>query len=300
MGVPHFGVSFSLHRCNELGLNGKTLLEAGLKELSFRRFRLMSYWDIHEPKAGAYNFHDLDWQMDLVNKYGGEVSLALGVRQPRWPEWHMPQWATSLPATEWYEALYRYIEKVVARYRQHPALASWQLENEALLKEFGKATDFNRHRLIYERDLVKRLDPYHPLIMTLSDSWGIPWRGPRPDLYGMSLYRATINKNGQLRHSRRPAIFYRSRRAMVRLYTGRDIFIHELQAEPWLAKGVKQTPLEEQLSRMNPRILHANVLFAQKTGAHPIDLWGLEWWYWLLTQQNHSEMWQAVKALHTI
>jgi hypothetical protein len=257
----------------------------------------MSYWNIHEPAPGKYDFKELDWQLDMVAKYKGQVTLALSVRQPRWPEWHMPEWAAELPASEWYEALYKYLEVVVQRYKDHPTLVSWQLENEALLKTFGKATDYNRARLTHERNLVRQLDPAHLLIMTLSDSWGIPWRGPRPDVYGMSLYRATINTNGDYNQSHRPAWLYRVRRWLIASYTFKQTFIHELQAEPWVEKAIAETPVELQLERMNPDTLKRNVGFAKRTGANPIDLWGLEWWYWLKTQQNHTELWQSVQNL---
>lgn len=296
MRTTLLGASFSLHRSNELGLDSKTVLKAALEELGLQRFRLMSYWNIHEAKPGIYDFSELDWQLDMIAKYGGQVTLALGVRQPRWPEWHMPDWAAKLSANEWYEALYKYIEMVVLRYKDHPALASWQLENEALLKTFGTATDFNRTRLKHECRLVKQLDPNHPLIMTLSDSWGIPWLGPRPDSYGMSLYRATLNSSGRYNQSHRPAWFYRLRRGLIWAYTLKHTFIHELQAEPWVDKALLDVPVFQQLERMNAEKLVENFHYAQRTGASPIDLWGLEWWYWLKTQQ-HPELWQSVNTL---
>jgi hypothetical protein len=47
---------------------------------------------------------------------------------------------------------------------------------------------------------------------------------------------------------------------------------------------------------MNPQILKSNVRYALKTGMSPIDLWGLEWWFWLRIK-GHPQMWDAVQEL---
>lgn len=301
MYPPTFGVSFSLHRCSELGLDKQAVLKAALIELGFRRYRLMSYWNIHEQTPGVFDFSELDWQMDLIARYGGSVSLAIGKRQPRWPECHIPDWALELPTENWYAALYRYITQVVSRYEGHPALESWQLENEALLKSFGdcKDRDYNRTRLQKELDLVKQIDPMHPVIMTLSDSWGLPWRRPRPDVYAMSLYRTTANKKGKINMSHRGAWFYKIRAGYINLFTRRHVFIHELQAEPWTLEGITVVGLEEQLKTMNADILADNMDFALQTGLRPIDLWGLEWWYWLRQTHDIDDVWWAAKQVTT-
>jgi hypothetical protein len=257
----------------------------------------MSYWNIHEPAPGHYNFNELDWQLDLLGRHGCQASLCLGKRQPRWPECHMPDWGRELPKQEWLPALMRYIETTVRRYRHHPALHSWQLENEALLKSFGYCpdSDYDRGRLQAEYRLVKQLDPDHPVIMTLSDSWGLPWRRPTPDIYAMSLYRQTLNRRGASVESRRGPSFYRARAWLIKFLKRRDIFIHELQAEPWTAGPITETPLEEQLSLLPPERLEANIQFAVATKLHPIDLWGLEWWYWLRESHEYDGMWEAAR-----
>lgn len=288
------GASFSLHRCSELGLDKQAVLKAAISELGLRRFRLMSYWNIHEPSPGNYDFQELDWQLELLARYGAQASLCLGKRQPRWPECHMPQWAMELTKQDWYAALMRYIEIVVRRYHRHPALASWQLENEALLRHFGYCPDgdYSRQRLKAECALVKKLDPDHPLIMTLSDSWGLPWHRPKPDSYAMSLYRQTLS-NGQIKRSTRSPGFYRARGLLITLFKNRHTFIHELQAEPWTQGAITETPPAEQLRLMPPNILRENIAFARLSGLQPIDLWGLEWWYWLRDTHDSPGIWQA-------
>ncbi len=259
----------------------------------------MSYWNIHEPRPGTYTFDELDWQLDMAARYGAQVSLCIGKRQPRWPECHLPDWALELPNNEWRERLYTYIETVVERYKKHPALHSWQLENEALLKDFGycRDGDYDHQRLQHELQLVKQLDPTHPVVMTLSDSWGFPFKKPKPDIYGISLYRAAISRRKGYFVSKRPAVFYTARTGAITLLKRRSVFIHELQAEPWLTHALLASPLEEQLARMSGEALKENVRYAQRTRLDPIDLWGLEWWYWLKEKHGRPEQWETVKAL---
>lgn len=297
-----FGVSYSLHRCSELGLNKKRVLRAALKELGFKRVRLMSYWNIHEPKRGKYDFKELDWQLDMASQYGAQVSLCIGKRQPRWPECHMPDWAKKLPKEEWYGALYTYIRVVVNRYKNHPALHSWQLENEALLKKFGHCEDqdYSRKRLQKEYEIIRRLDAKHPIIMTLSDSWGLPLKKPTPDLYAMSLYRITINKRGNYVHSTRPAAIYKIRCHVIGLLKHRPVFIHELQAEPWLSTAITNIAVEQQIKWMDENQIIQNISYGLKTGMRPIDLWGLEWWYYLKVRHKQPAIWKAIKEAISI
>jgi len=291
--MSDLGVSFSLKYAREMGVDPRKCLRSALDELGFTRLRLMSYWDLHEPERGRYDFTDLDWQFALAQKYGARVSLAIGLRQPRWPESHWPPWARQLPDDEWQRALFDYLEAVVNRYKTHPCLESWQLENEALLKSFGTDGDFDRSRLKYEFALVKSLDPAHDVIMTTSDSWGIPWHGPIPDRVGISLYRRFYDR-GRYRRSRRPPSFYRLRAGLIRLITGRPVFIHELQAEPWGPQATVRLSLEEQRKTMNAAYIRQAFTFARSTRQLPAYLWGLEWWYWLKTTHHQHDEWAAV------
>ncbi len=297
-----YGASFSLHYCSQLGMHSykRDILRSACEELGLRRFRLMSYWNIHEPRQGQYDFSELDWQMDMVAQYGGKVSLCLGKRQPRWPECHIPEWALALPKEQWYEALYAFVRVVVERYREHPALESYQLENEALLKRFGycRDGDFSRRRLKIERDIVRATDPHHPLIMSMSDTWGLPWLGPWPDIFGYSIYVRVRDRQGRLEATKYPAWWFRARAVLVRLYSGRRSFIHELQAEPWTVRDIQSTDHGEQDTAMSVAQLKRNLAYARSTALAPYYLWGLEWWYWKRLEGD-SRVWEFFeKALH--
>ncbi len=83
---PNYGVSFSVKYAKELGVDWKANFTALLDDMQIKNYRLMSYWDDTEPQQGTFEFSDLDWQMNEAAKRGAKVSLAVGMRQPRWPE----------------------------------------------------------------------------------------------------------------------------------------------------------------------------------------------------------------------
>ncbi|HSX46601.1 MAG TPA: hypothetical protein VLF87_01270, partial [Patescibacteria group bacterium] len=110
------------------GLDPHDTLHAILTDLGVHDLRLVSYWSNIEKNQGNYDFSDLDWQFAMANQYHAKVSLTLGLRQPRWPECHMPTWAMEEPKTEWEPQLKTFITAVVERYKDNPALDSYQLE----------------------------------------------------------------------------------------------------------------------------------------------------------------------------
>lgn len=296
---PHkFGVSFSRKQCRNFGIDAYDTMRWLIEDAGFRRFRLMSYWDEHEQEPGKYDFSGLDWQFELAKKHGCEITLCLGARQPRWPENHWPEWAWELPKVKRSQALLAFIQTVVERYKQHPSLVSYQLENEALLKNFGERPEIDRRRLRQEYELVKQLDPAHPVIMTTSTSWGIPLRKPVPDHVGFSYYQVVYSHGAYHTAFHTPRL-HRARSKLIRWIKRRPTFVHELQLEPWGPKAIWNMPVEEQDKSMGVAQIRKNIALARKTRLEPIDLWGGEWWYWRLKQHHDPSIWRAVQeSLH--
>jgi hypothetical protein len=289
-----FGVSFSVKQCRDFGIDSKETLGWLITEAGFRRFRLMSYWNECEKEQGTYSFDELDRQVKQVETAGGVITLCLGVRQPRYPESHWPDWALKLPQTERYQALGKFIQTVVERYKENATIVSYQLENEALNRSFGLNGDFNRKRLRDEFALVKKLDPSRPLIMSTSNSYGLPFRRPIPDIIGFSLYRV-MYMNGRYTFSKLPVWLHNVRAFIAKLFLRRPSFIHELQLEPWGPKAIWEMPVEEQDESMSVNQIRENVHLAKSTRLYPIDLWGGEWWYWRLKVKKDPTIWQTVK-----
>jgi hypothetical protein len=293
--MEQYGVSFSIKQCRNFNISPSDCLMWLIKDCGFRRFRLMSYWDELEPTPGKYDFKELDRQLGVVIQNKGVVTLCLGARQPRWPENHWPGWAWQLSKAERTDALLNFLEIVVKRYRHHECIISYQLENEALLRSFGKFAEVDRKRLRQEFELVKRLDPKRPIIMSTSTSWGIPLRKPIPDIVGFSYYQVHFNKYKQAYSTafHKPWL-HKVRALLIKVLWQRPSFIHELQLEPWGPKNIWDMPMTEQMRSMSLRQIKKNIRAAQKTCLHPIDLWGGEWWYWCVKKQGNTAITKTV------
>lgn len=300
---PQYGVSFSAKYARELGVDWKANFAALNEDMGIRRYRLMSYWDDIEKTKGHYDFSELDWQMDQAAAYGSKVSLGLGMRQPRWPECHQPDWYKELGSKhEKDQAIISFVETVVRRYKDHPALESYQLENEAVNNWFGTCTpeDIDQKRLEKEFAAVKALDTNTPVFMSLSDQHGLPLGKPVPDEYGFSVYRIVWNAKTKpfefyLTYPT-PVWYHRLRAWWIETFKHRDIFIHELQVEPWGPEATVKLSIEEQNRSMSPRQIRENIRFARKIGKPDIYTWGGEWWYWRKEKLGDPTIWDAVKT----
>jgi len=297
---PQYGVSFSVKYAEELGSDWKANFIALLDDMHVKRFRLMSYWDRIEKSPGKYDFSELDWQMDQAAKRDVKISLAIGLRQPRWPECHRPDWAKKLAKPEQNQELSKFIEATVKHVKNHPALASYQLENEALNGWFGECTsvDIERDRLAQEFSMVKDLDPSHPIYMSLSDQHGFPAGSLVPDKYGFSVYRVVYSTQLPIHFYMTyptPTTYHRLRAWLINRIKHRQVFIHELQLEPWGAKATKDLSIEEQNKSMNTEQMKFNLDFAKRIGQPEIYVWGSEWWYWRMNHFNDSGPWDTFK-----
>lgn len=294
------GASFIADYAQSFGLDPKQTLSAMLSDLGLKQVRLVSYWSEIEPQPGKYDFSGLDWQFAMANKYGVRVSLAIGLRQPRWPECHEPSWTGGEPKSQWQPQLNKYMTAVINRYKNNPALNDYELENEFFMKVFGECTDFDRNRLISEYNMVKNLDPKHPVIVSRSDNWmGLPLGKPRPDEFAISIYKRVWDATITHRYFEYPlpSWFYSFLAGAGELITGKNMIIHELQAEPWPPKGmsIADAPLSEQYKSMNADRMKKRIDYSKETGMKTIDLWGAEWWYWLKVKKNDPSVWNVVK-----
>lgn len=293
-----YGVSFSVKQCRNFNISAEKCLEWLITDVGFKRFRLMSYWNEIENRQGKYDFKELDRQVKRIKEAKGSISLCLGVRQPRWPENHWPDWAWRLPVDKRDNALLNFVQVVVDRYKSEKCIVSYQLENEALLSAFGERSDVNRERLRAEFKLVKRLDPKKPIVMTTSTSWGIPAKGPIPDIVGFSYYQVHFNPT-KLRYTTafHTPTLHRIKASLVKVLWRKPSFIHELQLEPWGPKNIWDMTLAEQKQSMDIPQVRQNLELAKKTKLTPIDLWGGEWWYWCSTQEDKKQFAKQIVKL---
>jgi hypothetical protein len=295
------GTSFIPDYAESFGLDSKQTLQAIFSDLNIKQVRLVSYWNEIERSPGYYDFSDLDWQFAMANKYHAKVSLAIGLRQPRWPECHEPKWINIAdPPERWTPQLNKYMGAVIERYKTNPALVDYELENEFFMKVFGECKNFDRSRLVNEFNMVKHLDPAHPIIISRSDNWvGIPVGQPVPDQFAISIYKRVWDATITHRYFEYPLPpwFYAALAGYEQLHSGRDMIVHELQTEPWAPNGkvITDISVAEQFKSVNADRLAKRIQYAQDTGMRTIDLWGAEWWYWLKVNKGDDSVWNVVK-----
>lgn len=294
------GTSFIPAYAESFGLDAKDTMDALIGDLGIRQFRLVSYWNQLEPEEGRYDFSLLDWQFQKAEASGSKVTLSLGLRQPRWPECHMPDWAKDMPESQWQPKLEAFMAATVNRYKDSPALQSYQVENEFFLMGFGICTNHNRERLISEYNLVKKLDPHHKIIIARSNNGqGWPIGEPTPDEFGISIYKRVWDAKLTKRYLEYPfpAWYYGSLAGWQKLMTGRDMMIHELQAEAWPPnhQSIQDTPLAEQNKSFNAQIFKKRITYGKDTGMREIYLWGSEYWYYRKEKLNDSSLWDVAK-----
>lgn len=293
------GTSFIPAYAESFGLDAQETMDALIHDAGVRHFRLVSYWSQLEPEPGKYDFSLLDWQFEKAEAADAQVTLSIGLRQPRWPECHVPQWAQNTPEEVWQPQLEKFITEVVNRYKDSPALVSYQLENEFFLKGFGLCTNHNRERLVSEYELVRKLDPNRKLIITRSNNAiGWPVGDPQPDEFGISVYKRVWSPvlKDYMEYPF-PGWFYGFTAGWQKLMTGRDMIIHELQAEAWAPnfKSLQEVSLDEQNKSFDANRFRHRVEYGKASGMREMYLWGSEYWYYRKEKLNDPSLWNVAR-----
>ena len=296
-----YGMSFNTPYARELGLDWRETYDAILDDLGVRHLRLAAHWPMVEPVAGTYNFVELDYQIERAEEVGAEVIFAVGRRLPRWPECHIPEWVRALPVAEQQSSQLVYMEQVVQRYKDSPAITIWQVENEPFLEVFAFEHCGVLDLEFFEQEiaLVRDLDPTRPILITDSGNLGT-WHAAysRGDLFGTSVYVHFWNPElGQFRTVLPPWAYIVKDNLMALVYGEQPTMLIELSAEPWLLQPIVDTPLDIQFTRMNLEKFEDILAYAEGTHYDTQYLWGAEWWYWLLLQ-DEPEMWERGQKLY--
>lgn len=294
-----YGVSFSAPHAEGLGLNWQEAFRALLDDLGVRRLRLAAYWSAIESLEGQFDFADLDYQMDEAASRGALVILGIGRKLPRWPECHTPPWAREKSEAEQQAAILQMLDVVIKRYREHPALRMWQLENEPLL-DFGDCPPEDREFLKREEELIRSLDRQHPILITDSgelNSW-LPAAG-FGDVLGTTMYRTVYSRRTAGLFSYDyifPAWAYRLKSRLVRVVTGKSVLIAELQGEPWGIRPWTQMTAMERAQSLSVARLRNLRSFAARTQLPEAYWWGAEYWYWELVVNDEPVFWETART----
>lgn len=295
-----YGMSFNVPYAQELGLDWKETYLAILDDLGVKKLRLAGQWNLIESKKDRFDFSALDFQLNEARKRDVEVILSIGRRTPRWPECHIPGWASDFIAQEWQAEIMEYLTAVVNRYKSYDNIIYWQVENEPFLNAFANehCGDLDVTFLDKEIAHVRELDPSRPILITDSGNLGT-WAAPykRGDAFGTSVYIYFWNPEiGKFRTILPPAFYRAKARVMSLLFGQKETFLIELSLEPWLIESVPNVPIETQLERMDLDRIKEILEYAENTRFEKQYLWGAEWWYWM-KQHGHGEFWDFGKEV---
>lgn len=297
------GVSFIPDYAQSLGLEPEQTLDS-LLGIGVKHFRLVSYWSDGERTKGQYDFSQLDWEFKKAETAHAHVILTLGLRQPRWPECHMPDWASKEPVGARQSQLEQYMSAVIERYKTSPALESYQLENEFFLKGFGICDAIpgaeDRAHLVSEYNLIKKLDPGHQVIVGRSNNaLGFPVGQPQPDEFSISVYKRVWDAAVTHRYIEYPypAWFYGFLAGTQKIFNHKDMVIGELQAEAWPPNGqsIQETSLAEQSKSIDVHRLKDRFSYAEATGMRGIYFWGAEYWYYRAQKLHDPSLWNVAR-----
>lgn len=294
-----WGVNFSQKHADSLGLNWRETYLALLDGLGAKELKIASDWDILEPADGQFYFGDLDWQINEAEKRGANVILIMGMKTSRWPECHIPYWATKITKKEQQDEIFKLLEKIVLRYNGKNSIWAWQVENEPLF-QFGSCPWQDEEFLKKEINFVKSLDSKaRPVIISDSGELSFWFRAARlGDIVGTTLYRKIWAEDlGIYLSYPLPPVFYWRKAELIKMIFGKEVINIELQAEPWGKTLLYDLPLAEQKKSMDLGQFRKNIEFAKKAGFKKNYLWGSEWWYWMKEKQKDPAIWNEAKKL---
>lgn len=311
-----WGMNFSQKQSENLGLDWKENYSALISDIHTKRIKVAAYWDLIERERGKYDFSDLDWQIKTAEKNNVKVLLAIGMKSPRWPECHIPEWAKILNEEERQKEILNFLEEIVLRYNNSSSMWAFQVENEPFFA-FGECLAVDKEFLQEEISRVKSVDSSHrPIIISDTGEWSL-WFDVANfgDIIGITLYKKvwfttpgfikkifqgnSLEKSGFYLEYLFPPVFYQRKAQIIKEIFGKDVVCTELQVEPWGPKLLQDSSLEEQQKSIDFDQFKKNIEFAKRTGLSEFYLWGGEWMYWMKEKQNRPEFWEEAKKLFT-
>ncbi len=294
-----YGITFSAPYAESLGLNPSEAYRTILSDLGVKEVRIPVYWERVEKEKGKFDFSEVDKLLETSREKNVKVILAIGYRVPRWPECYPPAWAKDLSKEKLKPEILNLIKTSVEHFSKSPEIIAWQVENEPMLQFFGECSIFGEQFLKEEVSLVKNNDS-RPVILTDSGELSL-WSSALkiPDQMGTSLYQTVYNPWFGFVNYPFPPVLYRLKVFLVpKIYGGTsDIFISELQAEPWITGSpILNTSIEDQIKLFSINDFKGTTEFAANTHIKRQYLWGAEWWYFM-KDKGYPEYWEFAKEI---
>jgi hypothetical protein len=286
------GFTFSQQQSSYLDLDYRDTYQS-LIRLKPSVVRLAAYWNKVEAIRGTYDFSSLDWLVEHTPP-PTRVVLSFGTKAPRWPEYFIPAWleqANQLPNNasvsddpDFQTALFRYVRAVVEHFRDSPVVAYWQGENEPIVVTAFVPTNPILQLPPLDRPVAERVQA----ILGQADIVGL-------DVYAVR-GRSVLGRDVFVRW---PAFVWQPQLRSLQHdieSAGKQVWITELQAEPWLVTRVVYL---DRLPRAEIVPGETSFVLAQMraNGFRSALLWGAEYWYMRLQRFGDDRWWSAARRL---
>lgn len=309
------GTTFSQLQCKYLELDYKEVFLA-IKSLGLDVIRLCTYWDEIESREGIFDFSVIDWIVEKAQDAGWQIVLSIGMKTPRWPEFHFPRWIemkydvtrTNIPidnvAGLSEEALI-YTHEVVQHMRQYSKIKYWQVENESLnLAPVAGGRYLSASFVQKEIKAVKEsINPDQKILFTFGVDPPFAIQNaeqiighllPFVDAVGFDIYVKVPTGVNVIEYAEALPPFWQNIRRWKDFVSQnqKEVWIAESQAEPWerdklVAIGNRSYPSSDpdRAVKLASRL--------STLGFNPVLFWGCEHWYWH-KKQGHNEWWDTM------
>lgn len=312
------GTTFSQLQCHYMQLDLKSTFRA-ICELGFDRIRLCAYWDDIERVENEFNFSTLDWLLDECDRHNIKVVLAVGMKVPRWPEFHFPQWLQArhdvfgggqpLDQNSAIAAhTLNFVQRVVDHARTAPAITHWQVENEPFTRlaiaagrhisaEFVRQeVELVRSGIAAHQKLVLTGSITLPVAQEATDTAALHENIQLADAVGVNVYTKVPIDNTFFYLEPLPPFWQTLRRWQTALtQNNTEAWVAEAQAEPWEANQLVAMGKPTYPSATPKRTTNLVAALAD-VGFSTILLWGCEYWYWQKLNQR-DQWWRTMQQL---
>lgn len=311
------GTTFSPLQCSYMGLDYKEAFKY-IASLGLDVIRLGSYWNEIERVENQYDFTSLDWLLNESQKHSIKVVLTVGMKAPRWPEYHFPDWLKerydttrqdlpldSNPAIA--DKTLKFVQAVIEHTKSAPNIKYWQVENEPLTKlEVAAGRFLSRDFIEKEVNLTRALARPEQKIL-LTNAITLPSADPEHDdraFHGSMALGDAVGVNVYTKVAIGPDYYLQPEAAYWQKlqewqtqlqHAGKEHWIAEAQAEPWEYQKLVAMDKAEYPST-SPKAASDLVRQLGQMGFGTVMLWGCEYWYW--QKKNGSDRWwKAVQQL---
>lgn len=288
------GATFSHFELNSMGLDWREAWQAYLG-FGFEVVRLGVCWDEVEAERGVFELGVLTEMLRDCEDRGLEVIVTVGMKAPRWPEYHLPKWLKVSDPEEASGEVLVFIARVVEELKGFDCIVAWQVENEPLDPSGPERWRIPLSMLKREVALVRQLDEERLVYVT---GWANGWQwgnfikplAELSDEVGIDVYyRYPVAKRWFVR----PAGWEWRLRQLVE-GSPRPVFVAELQGEAWEKDDADKWQAAPR--SMNPEQLRASWERAARLGVDMVLWWGFEYWWWR-KKRGWDDLWLAAQQL---